>query len=130
MALKTGDLIVIENTDKLNEPVEQLSQKWAPFTATEMVTPAMVTTPTGMKTGMATEMVMATLTTRTVTEKQTGKKIKLKYLGSDWKTLENNRLIGIVTQVFSEDHRDLDFIKVREQTGGVRYCRRYILENI
>ena len=41
-----------------------------------------------------------------------------------------NKLVGIVTEIFSEEHPDLDIIKVREQKGGFRYCRRYILENV
>ena len=68
--------------------------------------------------------------TAPATEKQTGKQVKIKYYGSGFKPFENNRLIGIVTEITKEDHRDFDIIKIREQTGGVRYCRRYILENV
>ena len=116
MTLKTGDLIVIDNTDKLQKPIEQFHQKWE--TTAE---------------SLAMAMVMATVTHRVTvmaTEKQTGKKIKLKYYGTGWKDFENKRLIGIVTEITKEDHRDFDIIKVREQTGGSRYCRRYILENV
>ena len=93
MTLKTGDLIVIDNTDKLQKPIEQFHKKWGP--APVLAAPAMV------------EMEMG-----------------LAY------SIENKRLIGIVTEIMEEDHRDFDIIKVREQTGGFRYCRRYILENI
>ena len=65
-----------------------------------------------------------------MTEKQTGKQVKLKYYGLNWFQFENKRLIGIVTEITKEEHRDLDVIKIREQTGGFRYCRRYILENV
>ena len=127
MKLNTGDLIVIENTDNLKKPINEFRKKWT--------APAMVSAPA---TAMATATPWSAMTTRMVTttametanENETGKKVNLKYRGSDWKTFENNRLVGIVTEVFSEEHRDLDVIKIREQTGGSRYCRRYILENV
>ena len=104
----------------------------------------MVTVPEmAMETVIATEMATAMETAMAkvpplapwldpplATEKQTGKKVKLKYCGSRSKPFENNRLVGIVTEITKEDQRDFDLIKIREQTGGVRYCRRYILENI
>lgn len=110
MTLKKGDLIAIENTDKLSEPIEQFHKKWATAAATYAAVPRQMAA--------------------TATENETGKQVKLKYYGSGWKDFENNRLIGIVTEIMEEEHRDFDFIKVREQAGGFRYCRRYILENV
>jgi hypothetical protein len=120
MTLKTGDLIAIENTDNLKKPINEFHKKWA---ATVTVTLA-----TATATAMETETAMAMATA--MTEKQTGKKLKLKYYGTRWKPFEDNRLVGIVTEIVKEEHPDLDVIKIREQTGGVRYCRRYILENV
>lgn len=114
--LKKGDLIVIENTNCLQKPINQFRKKW---TATAMA----------HATSMTTRMVPATAM-ETALVNETGKQVKIKYRGSDWKTFENNRLVGIVTEVFSEEHADLDVIRIREQTGGSRYCRRYILENV
>ena len=130
MTLKAGDLIVIENTDNLKKSINEFSKKWA--------TPAKTLLTTAMATEMATTTEMAVAAVRgqmaapaaTVTEKQTGKQVKLKYYGLNWFQFENKRLIGIVTEITKEEHPDLDVIKVREQTGGVRYCRRYILENV
>lgn len=113
MKLNTGDLIVIENTNKLSEFISQFYKKWATSNEAAMA----------MMTGMATAPV-------TAKEKQTGKKVELKYRGSGWKQFENKRLIGIVTEIMEEEHPDFDVIKIREQTGGVRYCRRYILEKL
>ena len=132
MTLKTGDLIVIDNTDKLQKSINEFSKKWATAPKT-LLTTAMAT-----EMATTTEMAMATAAVRgqmaappaTVTEKQTGKQVKIKYHGLDWEQFENKRLIGIVTEITKEEHRDLDVIKIREQTGGSRYCRRYILENV
>ena len=126
MTLKKGDMIVIENTDNLKKSINEFSKKWATAPKTLLTT------------AMATEMAMATAPVRgqmatpaaTVTEKQTGKQVKLKYYGLNWFQFENKRLIGIVTEITKEEHPDLDIIKVREQKGGFRYCRRYILENV
>ena len=117
--LKKGDMIVIEDARNLKKPIVQFYKKWGMLPSPSPATG----TPTVTRTVTTTAM-------ETATENETGKKVKLKYRGSDWKPFENNRLIGIVTGVFSEELRDFDVIKVREQTGGVRYCRRYILENV
>ena len=121
MKLKKGDLIVIENTDCLQKPINQFYKKWETATVMAMAMATAVSTATATVTAMATAM---------ATEKQTGKKVKLKYYATGWKRFENNRLVGIVTEITKEDHRDFDLIRIREQTGGVRYCRRYILENV
>ena len=126
MTLKTGDLIVIEDTDKLSETINEFRKKW---TATAMATPPLATRTATSWSAMTTRMVTTTAM-ETANENETGKKVNLKYRGSDWKTFENNRLVGIVTEILKEEHGDLDVIKIREQTGGSRYCRRYILENV
>ena len=113
--LKKGDLIVIENTDNLIKPINEFHKKW------EASTTPSKTAPTAMRTAPATA---------TATERQTGKQVKLKYYGLGFKPFENRRLVGIVTEILKEEHRDLDVIKIREQTGGSRYWRRYILENV
>ena len=131
MTLKKGDMIVIENTRNLKKPINEFHKKWE---VTEMkISFGAAATPVGV--AMAQTLAMATgmatgKETGMATENETGKKIKLKYYGSGSALFENKRLIGIVTEVFSEEHRDFDVIKIREQTGGFRYCRRYILENV
>lgn len=122
MTLKAGDLIVIENTDKLSESISQFYKKWETAMATGM--------PLSPRASSSAVGLMAFTATETVIEKQTGKQVKLKYRGLGWKPFENKRLIGIVTEITEEEHRDFDMIKIREQTGGFRYCRRCILENV
>ena len=123
MKLKKGDLIMIDNTDCLQKPINQFHKKW------EMAIPPAMAHATAMVTAMVPPSAPV-MVVETATENETGKKVKLKYRGLVWKRFENNRLIGIVTEVFSEEHRDFDVIKIREQTGGIRCCRRYILENV
>ena len=124
--LKKGDLIVIENTDNLRKSINEFYKKWEMVrrTATSMALDAQFASA-----ATATVIRMATSAT-TVTENETGKQVKIKYHGLGWKPFETKRLIGIVTEITKEEHRDLDVIKIREQTGGSRYCRRYILENV
>ena len=137
--LKKGDLIVIENTDNLIKPINEFHKKWE---VTEMkIDFGAAATPAGV--AMANAVSMASMyaytagptacvspATATATERQTGKQVKLKYYGLGFKPFENRRLVGIVTEILKEERPDLDFIKVREQKGGFRYCRRYILENV
>ena len=129
--LKKGDMIVIENTRNLKKPINEFHKKWE---VTKMkISFGAVATPTGVAMAQSVSMATAMKTgkeTGMATEKQTGKKVTIKYYGTDWKDFENNRLIGIVTEITEEEHIDFDVIKIREQTGGVRYCRRYILENV
>jgi hypothetical protein len=116
-----GDLVVIQDKQKLRDSIHSFRGKWVTEMAmgTAMVTPATMGMATAMSTVTVTEM---------VTEKQTGKQIKLKYYGHTWKPFD--RIIGIVTGITPEEHPDFDVIKIREQTGGVRYFRRFILENV
>lgn len=39
-----------------------------------------------------------------------------------------DQMTGIVTEIHEEFHPDFDMIKIVQQSGGVRYCYRFILE--
>ena len=39
-----------------------------------------------------------------------------------------DQIAGIVTEIHEEFHPDFDMIKIVQQSGGVRYCYRFILE--
>jgi hypothetical protein len=94
-----GDLVVIQDKQKFYHSLRSFHAKWA----------------------------TATVKSMKATEKETGKQIKLKYYGHSWKPFE--QIVGIVTEITPEEHPDFDVIKIREQTGSVRYCRRFIVES-
>jgi hypothetical protein len=124
-----GSLVVIQDKQKFCDSLRSFHAKWAMMalaTATGMATETAIEMATAMATatGTATVTVMATAMG---TEKETGNEYKLKYYGRSWKQF--NQIVGIVTEITPEEHPDFDVIKIREQTGGVRYCRRFILEN-
>ena len=121
LTLKTGDRIAIEDADKLHNSVQSFYKKWSTEKSIAMATWT-------FKTQGSVIEVSKGLNSHAI-EKQTGELVKLKYHGTHWKPFENKRLIGIVTEILKEGHGDFDVIKIREQTGGVRYFRRYILEN-
>jgi hypothetical protein len=135
-----GDLVVIQDKQKFRDSLRSFHNKWTMATAMGM---AMATKMLGQEnrrmlvprptpesktreaTAMAMEMAMG-MGMAAVTEKETGKHIKLKYYGHGWKPFD--QIVGIVTEITPEEHPDFDVIKIREQTGGVRYCRRFIIE--
>ena len=41
-----------------------------------------------------------------------------------------DQMTGIVTEIHEEFHPDFDMIKIVQQSGGVRYCYRYVLETV
>ena len=119
--IEVGDLIVIQDLNKFDDSVRSFRGKWLSVspTAAAMATGAVKAA------GTATEMVKA-WASAAVTEKETDKQIKLEYYGYAWKDF--NQIFGIVTDITPEEHPDFDVLKIREQDGGVRYCRRYIVE--
>ena len=143
MTLKKGDLIAVTNVQHLLKANSDFHKKW-------------VITTHGVGTSMASgihtrvafdgydqylpdECMLAMhledgMDNWLATNTQSGKKqplerVSVRYNPWHHKKLEN-KLVGIVTEIFSEEHPELDIIKVREQNGGYRYCRRYILENV
>jgi len=50
----------------------------------------------------------------------------LKVRGHTYARLD--QIAGIVTEIHEEFHPDFDMIKIVQQSGGVRYCYRYVLE--
>ena len=41
-----------------------------------------------------------------------------------------DQMTGIVTEIYEEFHPDFDMIKIVQQSGGVRYCYRRVLETV
>jgi urocanate hydratase len=122
-----GSLVVVQDKQKFRDSLRSFHNKWTMATVTGTVTGTV--TAMGMATATSTATVMATgaAYSPTVMEKEIKKQIKLKYYGHGWKPFD--QIVGIVTEITPEEHPDFDVIKIREQTGGVRYCRRFILEN-
>ena len=116
--LEVGGLVVIQSSSKLKEPFRSFHIKW------EVPAPDLATWHFWMAPTMATAI--STASYMIINERQTGEKIALKYYSTKWKPVD--RIVGVVTEILRERHRDFDVIKIREQSGKVKYCRRYIVE--
>ena len=141
--LKKGDLIAVTNVQHLLKANSDFHKKWvitthgvgtsmasgihtrAAFDAYDQHLPDQCMFAMHLEDGMDNWLA----TNVKSGKKQPLERVPVRYNPWHHKKLEN-KLVGIVTEIFSEEHPDLDIIKVREQKGGFRYCRRYILENV
>ena len=143
MTLKKGDLIAVTNVQHLLKANSDFHKKWvitthgvgtkmasgmhtrAAFDAYNQSLPDVCMLAVHLEYGMDNWLATNTQSVK----KQPLERVSVRYNPWHHKKLEN-KLVGIVTEIFSEEHPELDVIKVREQNGGFRYCRRYILENV
>lgn len=114
--IKRGSLVVISDCHKeLTNAIDDYQECW--LTGWEVIMSSMIAD-IETKDGYSK-----------ATKKSSNKTYKLKKYGLKTHPFKENRLTAIVIEVIREEHRDLDFIVIKETDGGqVRYCRRAIIE--
>lgn len=126
-----GQLVVIQDKQKFRDSVSLLCNKWVsepPRASATLYGAALwFAPPFGAITATALVTGSNMYSKSMAIERGTGNQVKLKYYGDSWKPFK--QIVGIVTEIIREGHCDLDVVKVRQQKGGVRYFRRFILEN-